>query len=66
MPKASNKGSGGYDLYAKEARPRVVDGIKASKGGENPKTSNVNKELGRRWDKLPDGTREIWNKKTKK
>ena len=64
MPKGSK--SNGYDLYVKDARPRVADGIKASKGGDKPNTANVNKELDRRWERLPEGTRDIWNKKTKK
>ncbi len=65
MSKSAKKSHSGYSLYAKEARPRVAEGIKASKG-EKPNTVNVKKEVDRRWDKLPEGTRDIWNKKAKK
>tara|TARA_B100001093_G_scaffold461384_1_gene475789 strand:- start:1025 stop:1417 length:393 start_codon:yes stop_codon:yes gene_type:complete len=58
------KGPTGYLLYSNMARNLVKQQLE-TKNGENPKSTEVMKQLGVAWKALTDDEREEWNNKAK-
>ena len=56
-------GKSGFDDYKTSAKSRVKAKLqeKQPKGGR-PTQEAVAAELGKRWDRLPDSSRNIWNR----
>jgi hypothetical protein len=64
--KTFNMVKSGFDHYKASAKARVKSDLKASlKKGERLSNSMVIDELSKRWDLLPDCSREIWSRQTR-
>ncbi len=59
-------GKSGFDRYKASAKSRIKAELqsKLPKGGRVTQVALI-AELGKRWELLPDSTREIWTRQTR-
>jgi len=57
------RGRTGYNHWCENAKCRVADELKQSKGCSKLARGELVSELSKRWKLLPEGTREMWNAK---
>lgn len=55
------RGRTGYNHWCEDAKGRVSDELKQSKGCSKLGRGELVSELSKRWKLLPQGTRDMWN-----
>lgn len=62
-PAPKRGGRSGYNLYCADAKPRVEIGLKTLKGVDKLARGELQSEMSKRWNQLPESTREMWNRR---
>tara|TARA_A100001011_G_C13541224_1_gene528541 strand:- start:59 stop:289 length:231 start_codon:yes stop_codon:yes gene_type:complete len=54
-------GSSGYKLYCADAKSRIEYTLKTENGGKKISRAVLQCEMSKRWEQLPESTRNMWN-----
>ena len=54
-------GNPGYKLYCADAKSRIEYTLKSENGGKKISRAVLQCEMSKRWEQLPESTRNMWN-----